>query len=85
MTSLQPYTQNPYKKTVFEKEILHKEIEGKIEWRNLFEEDLLSFMDSFDFPDLEELKQSLTKSGEYEPKQIEEIIVGLKTLPEYRD
>lgn len=45
--------------------------------------DHLSFMESFDFPELNELKTSLTNSGHYAPKQVDEIIEGLSTLPEY--
>lgn len=66
---------------------LVKEVDSKVEWRNFEEEkkeNLLYFMESFDFPDLEELKTSLVKSGEYKKSEIEEIIAGLKTLPEYK-
>jgi len=46
-------------------------------------EDTLSFMDTFNFPGLDSIKLSLTKSGQYTLEQIEEILSGLKTLPEY--
>ena len=86
----QPYTPYPYTSSVSEREISVEEVEkNRIEWRNLAderqEEDLLAFMETFDFPPLEDLRQSLTDSGEYKPEQVEEIISGLKTLPEYRD
>lgn len=44
---------------------------------------MLSFMDTFTYPDLSNIQSSLTQSGEYTPEQIEEILAGLKTLPEY--
>lgn len=87
VTNLQPYADNQ----ISEWAILDKRIKNVVikEWKNLDgerqEEDLLFFMETFDFPDLQELRQSLTDSGEYKPEQIEEIISGLKTLPEYRD
>lgn len=86
VTNLQPYADNQ----ISEWEILDKRVKNVvIEWKNLDgerqEEDLLFFMETFDFPNLQELRQSLTDSGEYKPEQVEEIISGLKTLPEYRD
>lgn len=86
VTNLQPYADTQISKW----EILDKRIKNVvIEWKNLDdarqEEDLLAFMETFDFPDLQELRQSLANSGEYKPEQVEEIISGLKTLPEYRD
>lgn len=95
MTNLQsyapPYAQQSYKK-IFNEEALAESIKkqqtAKIVWRNLeeekAEEDLLSFMESFDFPDLVQLKISLKDSGLYTREQINEIISGLATLPEYR-
>lgn len=84
----QPYTPYPYTKQVSEREV-GKEVKNRVEWKNLAEErqeeDLLFFMETFDFPNLQDLKQSLIDSGEYKPEQVEEIILGLKTLPEYRD
>lgn len=47
--------------------------------------DYLSFMESFDFPQLSKLKPSLISSGEYTQEQVDEIIVGLSTLPEYHN
>lgn len=47
--------------------------------------DNLSFMGTFKFPKIEEMRSTLQQSGEYTTKQIEEIIAGLKTLPEYRE
>jgi len=47
--------------------------------------DNLSFMGTFKFPKIEKMKISLQQSGEYTSEQIEEIIAGLKTLPEYRE
>lgn len=87
MTNLQPYADNQiYKGEILDKREKNIVIQG---WRNLNEEkqeeDLLFFMETFDFPNLQELRQSLTDSGEYKPEQVEEIISGLKTLPEYRD
>lgn len=46
-------------------------------------EDKLSFMETFDFPDLNQLKISLIDSGSYTSKQVDEILAGLSTLPEY--
>lgn len=46
--------------------------------------DNLSFMESFDFPELIQLKVSLDNCGNYTRKQVDEIIAGLSTLPEYR-
>ncbi len=87
----QAFSPNPYKKPVFEKEVLYKEEDQpvvKIEWSGLFEiaqEDLLSSMERFDYPDLKELKKSLLKDGIYPLETINEIISGLATLPGYRD
>lgn len=83
MTSLQPYS-------IYQiKEIQDKNINTRMEWRNLeeerHEEDLLEFMETFKFPSLDSLKNSLKASGEYTENQIDEIIYGLKNLPEYRD
>lgn len=76
-----------YKKRA--KDVLVKEVNFKVELKNLFEEtneeDLLSFMGSFDFPDLDNLKTTLIQTGKYKKIEVEEIIKGLKTLPEYRD
>lgn len=47
------------------------------------EQDVFSFMKNFNFPDLKVIKKSLTKSKQYSQKQINEILSGLKTLPEY--
>lgn len=47
--------------------------------------DKLSFMGTFKYPKLDLMRASLQKSGEYSSEQIEEIIVGLKTLHEYRE
>lgn len=78
-----------YKNTSEPNNALVKKANNKIEFKNLYEGreelDMFSFMGNFDFPDLEELKNSLTKSGKYKKLEIEEIIAGLKTLPEYRD
>lgn len=87
MTNLQPYAGSQ----ISEWEILDKRLKNLViqGWRNLNgerqEEDLLFFMETFDFPNLQDLRQSLIDSGEYKPEQVEEIISGLKTLPEYRD
>ena len=40
-------------------------------------------MDTFVFPDLKKVKSSLQKS-KYSEERINEIITGLKTLPEYK-
>lgn len=48
-----------------------------------FEIDAVSFIETFVFPDLKKVKSSLQKS-KYSEEQINEIIVGLKTLPEYK-
>ena len=48
-----------------------------------FEVDALSFMETFTLPDLKEVKTSLKKS-KYSEEQTNEIISGLKTLPEYK-
>lgn len=45
--------------------------------------DSLSFMESFDAPPLSEVRASLTSSGNYTQEQVEEIVAGLSTLPEY--
>lgn len=95
MTNLQPYEQSYAQllyKWVIHEEILPESVKksqpNKIVWRNpeekQSEEDLLSFMESFDFPDLAQLKISLKNSGLYTQEQINEIISGLATLPEYR-
>ncbi len=47
------------------------------------EKDKLSFMEKFDAPKLSEVRVSLNKSGNYTQDQVEEIIAGLSTLPEY--
>lgn len=47
------------------------------------ERDLLSFMEEFTFPNLGDVEQSLTDTGEYTKTEIAEIVSGLKTLPEY--
>lgn len=46
--------------------------------------DKLYFMETFDFPGLGELKTSLLESKELTPEQVEKVISGLATLPEYR-
>ena len=56
-----------------------------IDWVKPEEPDNLSFMESFDFPDLEELRTSLTESHQYTTEQVQEIVSGLATLAEYRD
>jgi len=45
-------------------------------------EDKLSFMDVFTFPNLNKIRSDLKKAG-YGKEKINEIISGLKTLPEY--
>ncbi|MCL5747005.1 MAG: hypothetical protein M1277_01850 [Patescibacteria group bacterium] len=55
-------------------------------WKDIMPEvDELSFMTTFDFPDLGKLKASLKASGSYTEEQLERIIAGLKDLPEYSD
>ena len=55
-------------------------------WKNLIPEvDELAFMTTFTFPKLDELKASLKASGVYSNEQLDRIIAGLETLPEYRD
>ena len=44
--------------------------------------DEISYMETFSFPDLEVIKLSLEKSN-YSEDQKKELILGLKTLPEY--
>lgn len=48
-----------------------------------FDIDTLSYMETFTFPDLKKVGVSLQNS-KYSEKQIEEVIAGLKTLPEYK-
>lgn len=43
----------------------------------------LSFMETFSFPDLKGIKSSL-KKAKYSTEEVNEIILGLKTLPEYK-
>ena len=43
----------------------------------------LSFMKTFSFPNLKEMKASLKKEKD-STEEIKEIILGLKTLPEYK-
>ena len=45
--------------------------------------DKLYFMEAFDFPDLGELRASLLGSKELPSEQVEKVISGLATLPEY--
>jgi len=45
-------------------------------------EDKLSFMDVFTFPNLKKVRSDLKEAG-YKEEKIDEIISGLKTLPEY--
>lgn len=71
-------------KEIRDKKATEEEI--KTIWTSLTEEqDVLSFMEPFDFPNLEELKLSLAQSGHYTEKQIEEIIAGISTLPHYNE
>lgn len=58
---------------------------GSSLWNVEKEEDLLSFMEPFEFPDLDQLKASLSKSKVYTKKHIDELVAGFKTLPEYQD
>ncbi|MBU0998115.1 hypothetical protein KJ570_01080 [Patescibacteria group bacterium] len=43
----------------------------------------LLFMETFSFPNLKKMKASLKKE-KYSTEEINEIILGLKTLPEYK-
>ena len=55
-------------------------------WKNLMTEvDELAFMTTFTFPKLDELRASLKASGVYSDEQLDRIMSGLETLPEYRD
>ncbi len=49
--------------------------------KRIKEIDKLSFMEDFEFPPLDKLRKLLLKS--HPKKEVEEIIAGLKTLPEY--
>lgn len=44
---------------------------------------ILSFMETFSFPNLKKMTVSL-KKAKYSTEEIKEIISGLKTLPEYK-
>lgn len=46
-------------------------------------EEVLSFMETFSFPNLKNIKASLKKAN-YSTEEVTEIISGLKTLPEYK-
>lgn len=52
---------------------------------NVVEKDNISFMGTFTYPNLDEMKMTLLQSGEYTVDQVTEIIAGLKTLPEYSE
>ena len=66
-----------------------KDIPNNVIWKDFSEEsqeeDMLAFMEPFNFPNLSKLKDSLKASGQYTKKQIDEIIAGLSTLPEYNE
>ena len=64
---------NPLRKITF----THAEFTG------VNEREVLSFMETFSFLDLKDLKASL-KKAKYSTEEIKEIILGLKTLPEYK-
>lgn len=84
MTSLQSYINDP----VAPFQVQDKWVKSVV-WKSFIEEeqseDILSFMENFDFPNLDDLKTSLIESGKYKKSEVEEIVAGLKTLPEYRD
>ena len=73
------------------KDLLDERLAEKIKvvWKDFNEEsqeeDMLTFMETFNFPSLSSLRSSLKASGQYTKKQIDEIVAGLKDLPEYRD
>lgn len=94
--NLQPYSAGGYysgnivTKDLLDEELLAKGINlNHVVWRDFDEEpqqeDMLAFMDNFNFPSLYKLKKSLKASGQYTKKQIDEIIAGLSTLPEYNE
>ena len=81
MSSVLPYSSTP----IANREITQEK--QRFIWKDFSEEqeDLLSFMEKFDFPKLSELKTSLINSGHYTSEQVKEIIAGLSTLPEYNE
>ncbi len=56
---------------------------AKVGYVSAMPNDKYSFMETFTFPDLNQIEHSLTASGKYSKKLVREIISGLKTLPEY--
>lgn len=92
--NLQPYSGEDYSDMNREsKNLLDEELAKKkkltIVWEDFREElqkeDMLSFMETFNFPSLSNLRSSLKASGQYTKEQLDEIVAGLKDLPEYRD
>lgn len=53
-------------------------------WIDPVEENVLSFMDTFQFPPLEELRKSLEATNIYSKEEIDEEIKALSELPEYK-
>lgn len=47
------------------------------------EVDKLSFMETFAFSKIEDIRNSLVQSGKYTEKQMSEILEGLDDLPEF--
>ena len=92
--NLQPYSGENYSgmnresKNLLDEELV-KNIKRNIVWVDFSEEtqkeDMLSFMETFNFPSLSTLRSSLKASGQYTKEQIDEIVAGLRDLPEYRD
>lgn len=92
--NLQPYSGENYSHMNIESknlldEELEKNIKNNIVWKDFSEEpqeeDMLAFMETFNFPSLSTVRRSLKASGRYTKEQIDEIVAGLKDLPEYRD
>lgn len=87
VTNMDPQYRYDDNKVVQNYTSLPQSEKSHIEWKDFSakeEKDLLAFMGDFTFPNLNQLKTSLQKSG-YKKSEIEEIIAGLKTLPEYSD
>lgn len=84
------YSGDITRKDLLDEELLAKGISlNNVVWKDFDEEpqqvDMLSFMETFNFPSLSILIKSLKASGRYAKEQINEIVMGLKDLPEYRD
>lgn len=80
---------NRTSKNLLDEDLAKKIKLNNVVWKDFSEEpqgeDMLAFMETFNFPKLSILRKSLKASGHYTKKQIDEIVVGLKDLPEYRD